>query len=170
MQLSSQGITIALPTGWEGRIIKRSEPRIAAGDPVGPGSAAALRGVDLRERTYPITHLGNFALPAERGDFGSGAVDLMGPANLFISLVEFGPESVGQPLFSRNGIPTRLRLSQFNPNGLQRAIPGQAGHQTFFTAAGRAFCVYVVLGSHANGNALVPMANEVLAATAIEAP
>ena len=163
MQLSSQGITVALPTGWEGRIIKRAEARSVAAT-----TRAAVTG--LAERTYPITHLGNFALPAERGDFGSGAVDLMGPTHVFISLIEFGPESVGQPLFARNGLPTRLRPSQFSPNAMQRAIPGQGASQTFCTVSGRPFCVYVVLGSFAEAATLAPMANEVLAATTIETP
>lgn len=165
MLLSSQGISVDLPVGWEGRIVKRTEPRAAGLD--ADLDTPAGREV-LEERTYPITHLGNFPLPDERGDYGSGAVDLMTADNLFVSLFEFGPESVGQPLFQRQGIPTKLRAAAFNPNGLQRAIPGQSGQQLFFTEAGRAFCVYVVLGSHVNGRALVPLANEVLTNTVIE--
>lgn len=160
MELVSQGITIDLPFGWEGRITKRLEsaalPRASGTEPIG-----------VLERTYSITHLGNFPLPNERGDFGSGAVDLMAADHLFVSFFEFGPESVGQPLFQREGMPKRLRASQFNPNGLQHAIAGQSGHQVFFTEQGRAFSLYVVLGNHGNAAALVPQANEVLAATRI---
>ena len=35
----------------------------------------------------------------------------------------------------------------FDRNSLQRAVPGQSGLQQFFTHRGRAFCLYVVLGS-----------------------
>jgi hypothetical protein len=46
---------------------------------------------------------------------------------------------------------------------LQRAIKGQAGAQRFFHDAGRAFCLYVVLGAFANRRTLVPAVNQVLA-------
>ena len=94
-----------------------------------------------------------------------GTVD---PDELVAMIEAAGPESVGQVLFERQGMPTKLRATHFNPNGLQRAIPGQSGQQIFFTEADRAFCVYVVLGSHDNGRALVPLANEVLANIVIE--
>ena len=55
------------------------------------------------------------------------------------------------------------RADDFNPNVLQRAIRGQAGVQRFFQEAGRAFCLYVVLGSLANRDRLVPAVNRVLA-------
>ena len=46
----------------------------------------------------------DFALPVDVEDYGSGAVELMGPDNLYVTLLEFGPESLGQPLFSAEGI------------------------------------------------------------------
>ena len=45
---------------------------------------------------------------------------------------------------------------------------GQSGRQIFFNANGRAFCLYVVLGSHRQRNVLVPLVNEVLATLEIE--
>ncbi len=48
-------------------------------------------------------------------------------------------------------------------------IPGQSGFQRFFTEGNRAFCLFVVLGSHDNAPALVPLGNQVLSATTIEA-
>ena len=44
----------------------------------------------------PVVHLANFALPEDRGDFGSGAVDLMRLGPRVRGLFEYGPESVGQ--------------------------------------------------------------------------
>lgn len=160
LQLAAHGISTELPPGWEGRISLRPEP--------GPGAASPATGHDLSaERTFPITHLANFALPDERGDYGSGAVELMRGQHLFVCLFEFGPESVGQPLFAARGLPRDLRAAQFSTSQLQRTIPGQGGLQTFFTEAGRAFSLFVVLGSHQNRRELVPLANQVLATTTI---
>lgn len=121
------------------------------------------------ERTYPIAHFANFALPPDVADYGSGAVELMTAKNLFIVLLEFGPESVGKALFARQGLPRRLLPDVFTPNQLQRTIRGQGGYQTFFTEAGRPFCLFIALGSYANRSALVREANAVLAATTISA-
>jgi len=83
---------------------------------------------------------------AERGDFGSNVVEDLGPDDAFVALVEFGPECAGTPLYARQGLPRRLRSRAFNRRALQRTLEGQAGQQLFFTEAGRAFCLYVVLG------------------------
>lgn len=165
MQLSAYGITSQLLPGWEGRITRRTAPVAAVAADAGPSTRA--RGTH-GEVPNPVVHLANFALPENRGDYGSGAVDLMGAGNLFVCLFEFGPESVGQPLFARQGIPTGLEPRQFNPNALQRALPGQAGTQQWFTEAGRPFCLYVVLGRQADAARLVPQANNALAATRID--
>jgi hypothetical protein len=50
---------------------------------------------------------------------------------------------------------------------MQRPLPGQSGAQFFFTEAGRAFCLYVVLGSHARRRQLVPEVNLVLSALSV---
>ena len=109
-----------------------------------------------------MAHIATFSLPREVGDFGSGAVELMRRDDLFVSLVEFDRDSVGTPLFAREGLPTRLRPSDFDPQALQRTLSGQAGTQVFFTAAGRPFCVYVVLGSFMRRTGMVPIVNGVL--------
>jgi hypothetical protein len=168
--LSAFGITTELQPGWEGRITRRNDPtpESVAPSSAGPGRAGA-RGWP-GEHAHPVVHLANFALPATRGDFGSGAVEMMGPANLLVVLVEYGPESLGTALFAAEGIPSRLQPSDFDPRGLQRILPGQAGAQRFFTVAGRAFCVYVVLGGRVNAARLVGQANRALAATTIGPP
>lgn len=114
-------------------------------------------------------HLANFPLPEQRGDFGSGAVDIMGSGHVFVCLFEHGAASARQPLFASTGIP-RLAPAMFRADGLQRAIRGQAGAQRWFNEAGRAFCLYVVLGAQRESARLVPLANRVLAATRIRAP
>jgi len=109
----------------------------------------------------PVAHLATFGLPAERGDFGSGAVEIMGAEDLFMAFVEFGPECAGTPLFAETQLP-RLDPSGFARNRLQRALLGQSGHQSWHTIKNRAFCLYVVLGSHGLAKKLVPRANQVL--------
>jgi hypothetical protein len=119
------------------------------------------------ERTFPVVHLANFGLPETRGDFGAGAVELMGPQNLLVVLFEYGEESLGMPLFAQQGLPRVLTPELFGPNQLQRGIEGQAGYQVFFTEGDRPFCLYVVLGAQTMARRLVPQANQVLTATTI---
>ena len=101
-----------------------------------------------RRATHPVLQLADFALPSDRGDFGGGALDRMGPRNLFVSLFEHGPESVGTALFASSGHPWPVAAAAFGPNRLQRPLPGQAGAQWFFTATSAAFCLYAVVGSY----------------------
>ena len=173
MNLSGHGIRAALPTGWEGAIVRQPGVDVAAarfhtqglGDG-GPGggatAAAASSGASEVLHSRPVVHLANFALPSDRGDFGSGAVETMGANDVFLSLVEYGPENVGTALFADPGPPRRLDPAEFHPRALQRTLPRQAGYQAFFTAGHRPFCLYVVLGEMRNAVALVGAANAVL--------
>jgi hypothetical protein len=163
VKLQAYGVTTELPPGWEGRATLRRPP--AAQRSIDPDAAGAKGWQG--EVPNPVIHLANFPLPEDRGDFGSGAVDLMGAEHVFVSLFEYGPESVGQALFRSQGVPT-LRPRMFSPSALQRTLAGQAGCQRFFTAGGRAFCLYVVLGRSNEASSLVPMANGVLRATTID--
>ncbi len=139
--IAAHGITARLPGGFEGRIFVRPPVH-------GP--------------TYPVAHFASFAIPDDIGDFGSGAVQLMSPPDVFATLFEYGPESVGRALFARQGRPTTFTDSDFSPMRLRRGIPGQSGTQYFFTEGGRPFSLYAVLGSHAMRRTLVPRVNQVL--------
>jgi hypothetical protein len=130
MRIARNGIAADLPPGWEGAI------GTAAPDDTGKSAAAPL----------PVLHLCTAALAPDRGDFGSGAVEGLGPDDAFIALLEYGSECVGTALYAHEGLPRRLRAKAFNRRALQRTIAGQAGMQRFFTDGGRAFCLYVVLG------------------------
>jgi hypothetical protein len=169
MQLDSHGITTTLPAGWEGRISRREMPVAATGPATGATAGRVALGAygATGERSFPVAHFANFALPEDRGDFGSAACGIMGPSNVFVCLFEYGPESVGAALFAPQGMPRDLKPGDFDPRALQRVIPGQAGVQRFFTEAGRAFCLFVVLGSFTNARSLVPSANSVLTATTV---
>ncbi len=158
MKLQSHGIQTDLPPGWEGRIGVRQRP------------TEATRSIgEVGERPNPVVHLANFALPQQRGDFGSGAVDLMGAEDVLVVLFEYGPECAGTPLFERRGIPTKLTPAMFSSAALQRTISGQAGCQIFFTEADRAFCAYTVLGRQSSARRVLPQANATLAGTRIAA-
>jgi hypothetical protein len=145
--LRAHGIEAPLPPGFEGRIVIR--PAIG------------------REVPYPVANFATFALPVDVGDFGSGAVNLMEPSDIFATLFEYGPESVGKPLFARQGMPRVLAATAFRPYVLRRGLNGQSGSQWFFTEAGRPFTLYVVLGSHIQRNLLVPRVNDLIGTVTI---
>jgi hypothetical protein len=112
--------------------------------------------------TYPVGQFATFPISDDIGDFGSGAVTLMGPSDVFATLFEYGPESLGTALFARQGRPSAFSEADFSPMTLRRGIPGQSGTQWFFTESGRPFSFYAVLGSHALRPTLVPRVNTLL--------
>jgi len=166
MRLAGHGLAFDLPGRWEGTIGRRPEGarvQVAAGGAPRPVFAALGE-----EQLLPVAHLATFALPADRGDFGSGAVDLMRGGDVFVALVEYGPECAGTALFSPKARLPLLLPGHFGPARLQRVHKGQAGAQVFCTVAGRAFCVYAVVGASGRTASLVPEVNGVLAATSVE--
>jgi hypothetical protein len=171
-QVRADGVAIGLPQGWEAQISRLEEDPNAVAESADPGdvSASAMGALGGPEPVAPrvLLHAANFALPAERGDYGSGAVEQMGKRHVFVSLVEFDRAAAGSALFQRTGVPRRLRPGDFHPEALQRPQQGQGGHQSFFTEAGRAFCIYVVLGSHRLAKLLVPVVNDILATIEID--
>jgi hypothetical protein len=147
--IRAHGIAAPLPQGFEGRIFVRQP---TAGS------------------SYPVGQFATFPLPDDIGDFGSGAVNLMGTDDVFATLFEFGPESLGTALFSRAGRPQAFSPDDFSPVRLRRGLPGQSGTQWFFTEAGRPFSFYAVLGSHVRRGLLVPRVNALLSALMISPP
>jgi hypothetical protein len=148
--LSSQGLTFSPPAGWEAAIYQRP----------------ALEG----ERTYPVIHAATVALPANRGDYGSGVVETLGPDDVFVAILEFGPNAAASPLFNKLRAVPVLTPDAYRPFQLQRAIPGQAGAQRFFTTAGRAFCLYSVIGALTQRLASTARVNQVLASLRVAGP
>jgi hypothetical protein len=146
--IGAHGIMARLPTGFEGRIFVRQ-------------STVGM--------TYPVAQFATFPLPDNIGDFGSGAVTLMGPLDVFACLFEYGPESVGTALFARQGRPATLSPEDFSPVRLRRGLVGQSGTQWFFTEAGRPFSLYAVLGSHALRTSLVPKVNSLISSLTVSA-
>ena len=121
--LEAHGLRIELPRGWSGRVFKR------------PAGGATL-------------HAGDFQLPLEDGEFGDRSTALMPVGCSFLALTEYRPGTGLEPgtgLFASRRIPTTLDPTSFSPRGLAHPRPGQAGMQHFFTAAGRPFCLYLVI-------------------------
>jgi len=146
--LSAEGITVTLPHGWEGVI----------------GHESTLEDGSVRN---VIAHFATFPLPARRGDFGGGAVDLMGPGDAFIALFDYGRPSAGTALFAADGPPATIDAGHFDRSVLQKPLPLQSAVQRFFTAGGRAMCLYVVVGSHIDRADVLPAINRFLASLKI---
>ena len=91
----------------------------------------------------------------------------MGSDDVFATLFEYGPESLGTALFARQGRPGTFTPQDFSPIVLRRGLVGQSGTQWFFTEAGRPFSFYAVLGSHVLRDRLVPRVNTLLASLAL---
>ena len=151
-----------MPPGWEGRLFRRPMAGEAAtadvqGEPAAPDETANA-----------VLHVATIALRPGVGDFASGAVDRLGHDDVIVVLFEYDAASADQPLFQHEGIPRHLVADDFSPNMMQRVIRGQAGSQKFFRDQGRAFCLYVVIGSYRRRDDLLPRVNDVLATLTID--
>jgi hypothetical protein len=177
--LQQSNVRLSLPRGWEGAIVGRARIDAPAGS-VGAAAlgAASVDGTDTGAAATagipqlaaaagaePLAtlHVANFPLPPARGDYGSGAVEAMPFDGVFVALLEFAPDSRSSVLFSHEGVPLPLDPAAFSPRQLQRPQRSQAGLQLFFTANGRPFCLYVVIGDLNQRAGLVAQANALLA-------
>jgi hypothetical protein len=145
----AHGLRVEAPAAWDVRVYRRSQ-----------------RGLPAEERTYPVIHAATFPMPAARGDYGSGAVELMRASDVFVVLLEQDREATQTQLFNRRRMPT-VQARDFSPNALQRTLHGQSGVQYFFQTSGRAFCLYVVIGSHARRRQLAGIADALVASISI---
>ena len=163
-ELEAHGIKLNLPGGFEGRVFRREEPASASAP---PPSARAFALAPAAPPAPTVVHCSTQPLPSDLGDFGSALVPDLGPDDVFVVLFEY-PGATAEPLFARKGVPRSVQANDFDPNMLQRAIAGQAGVQVFAQEAGRAFCLYAVIGSFARRATLVEKVNAVLADLVIE--
>lgn len=155
--LDDAGIAVRLPPGWEGVIYRRDPGEVDL-----PDDLPAARRRQPTSRS--VVHLGSFPLPPGRGDYGSGAVEIMRDADVLVILFEFEPESATTAQFARSGLPRTLQPEDFDPNQMQRPLADMAGCQRFFNVDGtRAFCLFAVIGSYADRVALAGKVNAVLA-------
>ena len=147
-KLTRQGLEIELPDGWDARIYRRE--------------------ADVDAITRRALHAANFALPSGLGDYAVGAAESMTAGDVLVVLLEFDPDRAGQGLFRSEGLPTGLAAADFSPTAMPRAMPGRTAAQWFFSQGGRAFCLYVVLGSHAGRADMMPVVNQVVQTLRIE--
>jgi hypothetical protein len=145
--LRANGIAASVPAGWEARIYRRQDN--------GDGGS-----------TLPVFHASTISLRSgsggEGGDFGSTVVPLLGPTDVFVSIVEYAASPSATIFAGRTGVPHPLRPDDFHPSVMQRLVPGMAGCQLFFNASGRSFCLYAVVGSFADVATLCGKANALL--------
>lgn len=146
-RLSAEGLSLSPPSGWEAAIYRR------------PAEAG--------EQTFAVLHAATVPLSPGRGDYGGGLVETLGPTDVFVSLLDFGPDVADTPLFGARGMPG-LTPDMLRPKQLQRVLRGQAGAQRFFTEQGRAFCLYTVIGSFLNRIPLCAKANQVIGTMRVE--
>lgn len=155
------GISVDLPARWDGQIR-------AAGRGFTSHSSTTVAPASADHSVGVVLHAASFALPAERGDYGSGAVEAMGGSDILICLLEHEPNAARTALFRHIGLPS-IDANAFSPQSMQRAIAGMSGCQRFFQLAGRPFCLYVVVGSHTTRGPLVATASDVVRTIAISA-
>ena len=93
-------------------------------------------------------HAGDFQLPLDDGEFGDQSTGAMPHGSTFLALTEYLPGAglePGRGLFASGRIPRTLEPTSLSARGLAHPRPGQVGRQEFFAAAGRPFCLYVVI-------------------------
>lgn len=129
MTLVAGGLRLEIPPGWEARV-RRQPPS----QPGRPGNV--------------LLHAATVPLPEQRGDFGSGVVERLGPDDAFVAIFEYDGKDASKVLFRAPRIPVP-KPSDFSPDVLQRTIGGNTGAQWFFSVSGRPFSMHAVLGSHA---------------------
>lgn len=146
------GVTMAAqaPPGWDVRVRRRKQ--IAAGARH-PSTGARVDGAG--DVTRPILHAASRPLPSGLADFGGELIDVLGPDDAFVALIDHGPEVAGSGLFATQGRP-RIAPSQFAPNRLARYVPGRSAGQWFFSEGGHGFCLYAVTGAHSRRMITVP--------------
>jgi hypothetical protein len=144
VNVAAHGLQIEAPDGWEARIYRRPL------DPKEPNTR------------FPIVHAANFALPSDPGDFGSGAVRVMGTGGVFIALLEYGPAYRGQRKFRIVQAPPQVEATEFAYNTVQIFVAGQLGLQQFFEFKAHTFCLYVVVGSLDAIGVVLPLVNELV--------
>jgi hypothetical protein len=155
-EIAAHGLAIDVPSQWEGRIFRRVQAGEVRAAEV-PGEVAPEG-----EETFPVVHVATIPLPLDMADYGSDVVEELGPDDALIVIKEFNPADAGQPLFEQVGLPREVRAEDLDPRVLQRRLEGQAGSQTFFNDNGRAFCLYVVVGSYERRVTTAPRIGAVL--------
>jgi hypothetical protein len=132
-EIRGSGFVVDVPPAWEVNIRPESAMLLAA-DP------------DVVEPA--VMHIANFQLQDGLADYGDEIFTSLGPADLFVSVIDFGPLDPDQQLFNHQGMPIPLTPDSFSEDAAVRGLQGGTASQQFFQASGRGYCLYVVIGSH----------------------
>ena len=117
MRLEHAGVVVDLPPGWEARA--RTQP------PSEPGARGNL-----------LLHAATVPLPAQRGDFGSGVVELLGPDDVFVSLFEYDETGRREGAVRRDAACRCRARRTSRPPSCSAPQLGHSGAQWFFTVVG----------------------------------
>jgi hypothetical protein len=142
-RLSSHGIAITVPKGWEGRIF--------------------VPDLDPPAINLPILHLTDTVLTTERSSYAPELAARAGGTGILVALLEFDNTLADVGLYEPQGLRLPLTRERFHPKALQFPSRVQEGHQWFFSEGGRAFCLYVVLGTGRGVDRRLAEANRALA-------
>jgi len=140
--LAKDGVSVDLPSGWEGRAFVPSVPPPAI--------------------NFPVLHAASFPLVPDDSSFGGRLAAVMGARDAMFAVVEYDPRLAGDALFRQSRLPISLAGTDLHPMALQVPRPGQGGLQRFFAESERAFCLYVILGSRGGGGARIAEVNRIL--------
>jgi hypothetical protein len=126
-RLASHGIVVDVPRGWEGRIF--------------------VPDLEPPAINLPILHLTDAVLTVERSSYAPELAARAGGTGTLVALLEFDRSLANVGLYARRGLHLPLTRERFHHRALQFPSRVQEGHQRFFSEGGRAFCLYVVLGT-----------------------
>jgi hypothetical protein len=134
-RLSSHGIAITVPKGWEGRIF--------------------VPDLDPPAINLPILHLTDTVLTTERSSYAPELAARAGGTGILVALLEFDHTLADVGLYEPQGLRLPLTRERFHPKALQFPSRVQEGHQRF--------CLYVVLGTDRGVDRRLAEANLALA-------
>jgi len=147
-RLASHGIAIEVPKGWEGRIF--------------------VPDLDPPAINLPILHLTDTVLTLERSSYAPELAARAGGTGTLVALLEFDHTLADVGLYAPQGLHLPLSRERFHQKALQFPSRVQEGHQRFFSQGGRAFCLYVVLGTGRGVDRRLADVNGALASLEIE--
>ena len=142
MLLEASGLTVELPAGWHGQVVRRS-PHL------------------------PTLQAASFALDPGDEELGPRSREAMSAGDCFLALVEYLPGSgvvAGQVPFHLAGIELPLDPRWFSPE-----VEGRSVLERNFTQAGRPFCLHVVIaGPRLDRRRQLPLLDRVLGSLRVQ--
>ena len=97
------------------------------------GSTAATPRDRSPSAPCRCVHVCTRPMPAERGDFGSGAVEVLGPEDVFVALVEYGSDLADAGPVRAAGRAAPRAVAVRHRTGCRATIVGRSASQHFFS-------------------------------------